>query len=89
MKTSTVSVIEGAPEHDCSPKGLITPRHGPRRFPVDEEAGVVVAYVRFSSLLPDFHMFRMRKGKIDLIQVVVGANGGPVNWMEYTSTVQP
>lgn len=80
VKTSTVSVIEGAEEHDCSPKGLVTPRHGPRRFLVDEEAGVVVAYVRFSSLLPDFHMFRMRKGKIDLIQVVVGANSGSIIW---------
>jgi len=80
VKTSTVSVIEGAEEHDCSPKGLVTPRHGPRRFLVDEEAGVVVAYVRFSSLLPDFHMFRMRKGKVDLIQVVVGSNAGPMNW---------
>ena len=37
-------------------------------------------YVRFSSLLPDFHMFRMRKGKIDLIQVVIGANADPINW---------
>jgi len=82
VKTSTVSVIEGAPEHDCSPKGLVTPRHGPRRFLVDEEAGVVVAYVRFSSLLPDFHMFRMRKGKIDLIQSVIGANSGQNNWDE-------
>jgi len=80
VKTSTVSVIEGSAEHDCSPKGLVTPRHGARRFLVDEEAGVVVAYVRFSSLLPDFHMFRMRGGKIDLIQVVVGANAGPMNW---------
>jgi len=80
VKTSKVSVIEGAPEHDCSPKGLVTPRHGTRRFLVDEEAGVVVAYVRFSSLLPDFHMFRMRNGKIDLIQVVVGANAGWVEW---------
>jgi hypothetical protein len=82
VKTSTVSVIESAPEHDCSPKGLITPRHGVRRFMVDEEAGVVVAYVRFSSLLPDFHMFRMRNGKIDLIQAVIGANAGPYNWTE-------
>ena len=80
VKTSKVSVIEGAAEHDCSPKGLVTPRHGPRRFLVDEEAGVVVAYVRFTSLLPDFHMFRMRNGRIDLIQVVVGANAGPTNW---------
>jgi len=88
VKTSTVSVIEGTPEHDCSPKGLVTPRHGPRRFLVDEEAGVVVAYVRFSSLLPDFHMFRMRKGKIDLIQVVVGANAGPINWDEEKSVTQ-
>jgi len=80
IKTSTVSVIEGAEEYDCSPNGLVTLRHGPRRFLVDEEAGVVVAYVRFSSLLPDFHMFRIRNGRIDLIQAVIGANAGPINW---------
>ena len=88
VKTSTVSVIEGAPEHDCSPKGLVMPRHGPRRFLVDEEAGVVVAYLRFGSLLPDFHMFRIRNGRIDLIQSVIGANAGLMNWTEDNAAVQ-
>ncbi len=80
VKTSKVSVIPGTLEHDCSPKGLVTPHHKSRRFLVDVEAGVVVAYVLFSSNLPDFHMFKMRNGKVELIQAVIGANNGTMGW---------
>ncbi len=66
--------------HDCSPKGLVITNHGPRRFLVDVEAGTVVAYVHFAGSLPDFHMFRMRNGKVDLIQAVVGAGSKSMGW---------
>jgi hypothetical protein len=66
--------------HDCSPKGLVITNHGPRRFLVDVEAGTVVAYVHFAGGLPDFHMFRMRNGKVDLIQAVIGAGSKSMGW---------
>ena len=58
------------PRHDCSPEGFMdmTETHGPRRFLVDEEAGVVVAYVLFNNQWPDFHMFRMNNGLVVWIQ---------------------
>jgi hypothetical protein len=56
------------PAHNCSPKGFADMTHGPRRFLVDEETGVVVAYVLFNNVWPDFHMFKMRKGKVEWIQ---------------------
>jgi hypothetical protein len=66
--------------HDCSPKGLVITNHGPRRFLVDVDAGTVVAYVHFTGSLPDFHMFRMRNGKVDLIQAVIGAGSKSMGW---------
>ena len=63
--------------HDCRPTGLVITNHGPRRFLVDVEAGTVVAYLLFASNLPDFHMFRMRNGKVDLIQSIIGAGVPP------------
>jgi len=66
--------------HDCSPKGLVITNHGPRRFLVDVEAGTVVAYVHFAGSLPDFHIFRMRNGKVDLIQAVIGAGAKSMGW---------
>jgi hypothetical protein len=66
--------------HDCSPKGLVIKTHGKRRFLVDVEAGTVVAYVHFAGGLPDFHMFRMRNGKVDLIQAVIGAGSKDMGW---------
>ncbi len=68
------------PAHDCSPKGLVITNHGPRRFLVDQEQGVVVAYVLFAGGLPDFHMFRMRSGKVDIIQAVIGAGAPSIGW---------
>jgi len=58
------------PRHDCSPEGFadMTETHGPRRFLVDEEKGVVVAYVLFNNMWPDFHMFRMNNGLVVWIQ---------------------
>ena len=58
------------PRHDCSPEGFadMTETHGPRRFLVDEETGVVVAYALFNGMWPDFHMFRMNNGLVVWIQ---------------------
>lgn len=56
------------PAHNCSPEGFADMTHGPRRFLVDEETGVVVVYVLFNHVWPDFHMFKMRKGYVEWIQ---------------------
>jgi hypothetical protein len=58
------------PAHICSPKGFadMAQTHGPRRFLVDVETGTVVAYVLFDNVWPDFHMFKMRNGKVEWIQ---------------------
>ncbi len=58
------------PRHDCSPEGFadMTETHGPRRFLVDEETGVVVAYMLFNNMWPDFHMFKMNNGLVVWIQ---------------------
>lgn len=56
------------PEHNCSPVGFADMTHSPRRFLVDEETGVVVAYTLFNNVWPDFHMFKMRNGLVDWIQ---------------------
>ncbi|HTY64579.1 MAG TPA: hypothetical protein VMG30_20195 [Acidobacteriota bacterium] len=72
--------LENMVEHDCSPKGLVITTHGPRRFLVDVEAGTVVAYVLFAGGLPDFHMFKMRNGKVEMIQAVIGAGAKSMGW---------
>ncbi len=58
------------PKHDCSPEGFadMTDTHGPRRFLVDEESGIVVAYVLFNGVWPDFHMFKINNGLVVWIQ---------------------
>jgi hypothetical protein len=56
------------PAHSCSPEGFADMTHPPRRFLIDEETGVVVAYVLFNGMWPDFHMFKMRNGRVDWIQ---------------------
>jgi hypothetical protein len=66
--------------HDCSPKGLVITNHGPRRFLVDVEAGLVVAFVHFAGSLPDFHVFRMRNGKVERIYAVVGPRSPSMGW---------
>ena len=77
----TMSGIEATTAaHDCRPTGLVITTHGPRRFLVDVEAGTVVAYLLFAGGLPDFHMFRMRNGKVDLIQSVIGAGAKDMGW---------
>ncbi len=64
---------------DCSPKGLVI-KHNPRRIPlVDVEAGIVVAYIHFGNL-PDFHMFKMRNGRVELIQAVIGPQSQSMGW---------
>ena len=66
--------------HDCTPKGLVIKNHGPRRFLVDVEAGTVVAFVHFAGGLPDFHVFKMRNGKVELINAVIGAGSPTMGW---------
>jgi hypothetical protein len=56
------------PAHNCSPKGFADMTHSPRRFLVDVETGVVVAYTLFNNVWPDFHMFKMRGGSVEWIQ---------------------
>lgn len=68
------------PAHDCSPKGLVISNHGPRRFLVDVEAGLVVAFVHFAGSLPDFHVFRMRNGRVERINAVVGPRAASMGW---------
>jgi hypothetical protein len=67
--------------HDCSPKGLVITNHGPRRFLVDEEAGLVVAFVHFAGGLPDFHVFKMKDGRVHLINAVIGAGAKSMGWL--------
>jgi hypothetical protein len=66
--------------HDCSPKGLVISNHGPRRFLVDVEAGTVVAFVHFAGSLPDFHVFKMRNGKVELVNAVIGTASKSMGW---------
>ncbi len=66
--------------HDCTPKGLVISNHGPRRFLVDVDAGLVVAYVHFAGSLPDFHMFKMRNGDVEMIQAVIGSASESMGW---------
>ncbi len=70
MQTTKGGTNQGVkmPPHNCSPVGFSDMTHSPRRFLVDEETGVVVAYTLFNNVWPDFHMFKMRNGLVDLIQ---------------------
>jgi hypothetical protein len=66
--------------------------HGPRRVWVDTEKGISIAFMVFGggasankenptgSGLVDCHMFRMRDGKVDLIQSIVGARAASMGW---------
>ena len=66
--------------HNCTPKGLVISNHGPRRFLVDEEAGLVVAFVHFAGGLPDFHVFKMRDGRVHLVNAVIGTGSKSMGW---------
>jgi hypothetical protein len=70
MQTTKGGTNQGVemPAHNCSPKGFADMTHGPRRFLVDVETGTVVAYTLFNNVWPDFHMFKMRNGQVELIQ---------------------
>jgi len=84
MQTTRGGEFQGKvyPPHSCTPKGLgLIIKHPPRRVPVvDLEAGIVVAFVHFANSLPDFHMFKMRNGKVELIQAVIGAGAHSTGW---------
>ncbi|MBN1568816.1 MAG: hypothetical protein JXA73_13285 [Acidobacteria bacterium] len=66
--------------HDCTPKGLVITNHSPRRFLVDPEAGLVVAFVHFAGSLPDFHVFKMRNGKVEMVNAVIGSASKSTGW---------
>lgn len=52
-----------------------------RRFPViDVEAGFSVGFVLFAGNLLDFHMFKLKSGKIQLIQALVGPSASDSGW---------
>ncbi len=70
MQTTKGGTNQGVtmPAHNCSPKGFADMTHSPRRFLVDPETGVVVAYTLFNNVWPDFHMFKMRNGYVEWIQ---------------------
>lgn len=67
--------------------------HGPRRVWVDTETGTSIAFMVFGggasankenptgSGLVDCHMFRMRDGKVDLIQSIVGPRASSMGWL--------
>ncbi len=78
---------EGMTEHNCTPKGLVIPSHGPRRFLVDVEAGSVVAFMHFANSLPDCHVFKMRYGKVELIFATVGSMCKSMGWPIETSNL--
>ena len=70
--------------HDCSPKGF-NMTHTHRRFPVtDIEAGITAGFVNFNGGLPDVHMFKIRNGKIEMIQAVFGGNAQGAIWPDET-----
>jgi hypothetical protein len=65
---------------NCSPKGLVL-THTHRRFPAtDLEAGTTAGFVNFNQSLPDVHMFKIRNGKIELIQAVFGGRTRDAIW---------
>jgi hypothetical protein len=84
MQTTKGGEFQGKvyPPHSCTPKGLgLIMTHPPRRVPVvDLEAGIAVAFVHFAKSLPDFHMFKIRNGKVELIQAVIGAAAPSTGW---------
>ena len=70
MQTTKGGTNQGVtmPAHNCSPVGFADMTHSPRRFLVDVETGIVVAYTLFNNVWPDFHMFKMRSGQVQWIQ---------------------
>jgi hypothetical protein len=70
MQTTKGGTNQGVtmPAHNCSPVGFSDMTHSPRRFLVDVDAGIVVAYTLFDNVWPDFHMFKMRNGQVQWIQ---------------------
>jgi hypothetical protein len=67
---------------DCGtgiPAGNLMMTH--RRYPVaDLEAGIAVGWVLFSGGLLDFHMFKLKGGKIQFINAVVGPSATSWGW---------
>jgi len=70
MQTTKGGTNQGVtmPANNCSPKGFADMTHSPRRFLIDEETGIVVAYTLFDNVWPDFHMFKIKNGHVDWIQ---------------------
>ena len=68
---------------DCSegvPPGLAITS---RRYPIaDQESGIAVGFVLFAGSLLDFHMFKLKSGRIHLIQAVVGPRVSSSGWAD-------
>jgi hypothetical protein len=66
---------------DCSagvPGGLAMTG---RRYPIaDTESGIAAGFVLFSGSLLDFHMFKLKSGKIHIIHAVVGPRVSSSGW---------
>jgi hypothetical protein len=41
----------------------------------------VVAFVHFAGGLPDFHVFKMKDGRVHLINAVIGAGAKSMGWL--------
>jgi len=50
----------------------------------DVEAGITAGFVNFNGGLPDVHMFKIRNGKIEMIQAVFGRNAQGGIWPDET-----
>ena len=75
---------------DCSnygPAGRGGMKMTHRRYPLtDIEAGITAGFVLFAGRLLDFHMFKIRNGKITQIQAVIGPAVKSNGWDETNAT---
>jgi hypothetical protein len=52
-----------------------------RRFPVsDLDSGMTAGFILFGNRLLDFHLFKVKEGKIVLIQALVGPASTGTGW---------
>jgi hypothetical protein len=84
MQTTKGGTNQGVtmPAHSCSPKGFEDMTHSARRFLVDVDTGIVVAYTLFNNVWPDFHMFKIKNGQVDWIQAYFeyGSKYDSIGW---------
>lgn len=58
------------------PIGRMTPLH----YVIDVDAGTVAGFVMFGGALLDFHMFKVRQGKVEGVRAVVSFDAESRNW---------